>query len=47
MKLKTSIILCAAAMATTAPAVANPGWDLYAGATIGAGAETVFADDKN
>ena len=47
MKLKTSIILCATAMATTVPAVANPVWDLYVGATIGAGAETVFADDKN
>jgi hypothetical protein len=47
MKLKTSIILCAAAMATTAPAFANPAWDLYAGASIGVGAETLFYDDEN
>jgi len=46
MKLKTSIILCAATMATTMPAFANSVWDLYAGATIGAGAETIFADDE-
>lgn len=46
MKLKTSIILCAAAMAA-APAFADPVWDLYAGATVGAGAATIFADDEH
>ena len=47
MKLKTSIILCSVLAGTAAPAIANPIWDLYAGATIGVGAETVFTNDKN
>lgn len=49
MKLKTSIILCSVLAGTATPAVANPIWDLYAGATIGVGAETVFThgEDKN
>ena len=47
MKLKTSIILSAAAIGVSVPAIADPVWDLYVGATIGAGAETIFADDKN
>lgn len=47
MKLKTSIILSTITMATASSAFANPVWDLYVGATVGAGAETVFADDEN
>lgn len=47
MKLKTSIILSALTMGTCAPAIANPAWDLYAGATIGAGAETLLVHHKN
>ncbi len=48
MKLKTSIILCSVLAGTAAPAVANPIWDLYAGASIGIGAQTVFYDgDKD
>lgn len=49
MKLKTSIFLSsvvAGAIATTS-SYANPVWDLYAGLTIGVGAETVFADSKD
>ena len=44
MKLKTSIILCSVLAATSAPAMANPVWDLYVGATIGAGGQTMFND---
>ena len=44
MKLKTSIILCSVLAATSAPAMANPAWDLYVGATIGAGGQTMFND---
>lgn len=44
MKLKTSIILGSMIAATAAPAVANPVWDLYVGALISAGAQTVFND---
>lgn len=44
MKLKTSIILSALAISATSSAIANPVWDLYVGATVGVGAETVFAD---
>ena len=47
MKLKTSIILSTTAMALSTPVFANPVWDLYAGATVGAGAQTVFADDHD
>ncbi len=47
MKLKTSIILSTTAMALSTPVFANPIWDLYAGATVGAGAQTVFADDHD
>ena len=45
MKLKTSIILSAAVIGVSVPAVADSIWDLYVGATIGAGAETIFADN--
>lgn len=45
MKLKTSIILTALTGVLSTPAIANPVWDLYAGLTIGAGAETVFVDN--
>jgi len=44
MKLKTSIILGSIIATTAAPAIANPVWDLYAGALIGVGAQTVFND---
>lgn len=47
MKLKTSIILCSLIVGTSAPAIANPIFDLYAGASIGIGAETVFVDSTN
>ena len=48
MKLKTSIILCTVVgMVSGASAFADSAWDLYVGATVGAGAETIFADDKN
>ncbi|MBO4480259.1 MAG: hypothetical protein J5742_01365 [Alphaproteobacteria bacterium] len=47
MKLKTSIILCSLITATSAPAIANPVWDLYAGVFVGAGGQTVFIDDKD
>lgn len=44
MKLKTSIILCSLATIATAPAFADAVWDLYGGVSIGAGAQTIFAD---
>ncbi len=47
MKLKTSIILTALTGLVATPAIANPVWDLYAGATIGVGAETTFIDNEN
>ena len=47
MKLKTSIILCSLASATTMPAVANSVFDLYAGVSVGVGAQTLFGDGKN
>lgn len=47
MKLKTSIILSALAASVATPTFANPVWDLYVGATIGVGAQTIFADDDN
>lgn len=48
MKLKTSIFLTTIIAATsTTTSYANPVWDLYAGLTIGAGAQTVFADHKD
>lgn len=47
MKLKTSIILCSLASATTMPAVANSAFDLYAGVSVGVGAQTLFGDGKN
>ena len=49
MKLKTSFILCSIIAMMSSPAcAANPVWDLYAGASIGVGAETIFADgDKD
>ena len=47
MKLKTSIILCSIIAATSAPAIANPVWDLYTGVSIGVGGQTVFTDDKS
>lgn len=46
MKLKTTIILGSVIAATSAPAIANPLWDLYAGASIGVGANAVFTDGK-
>ena len=48
MKLKTSFILCSIiAMMSSPVCAANAVWDLYAGASIGVGAETIFADDDN
>lgn len=47
MKLKTSIILCSIIATASAPAIANPVWDMYVGATIGAGAQTLFNDDHD
>jgi len=47
MKLKTSIILCSIIATASAPAIANPVWDLYVGATIGAGAQTLFNEDHD
>ena len=47
MKLKTSIILCSLTAAATMPAMANPVWDLYAGVSVGAGAQTMFGDGRN
>ena len=47
MKLKKSIILCSLMAISTAPAVANPVWDLFAGVSIGAGAQTMFGDGLN
>ena len=47
MKLKTSIFLCSIIAVTSAPAIANPVWDLYAGAFLGVGGQTVFNDGKN
>lgn len=47
MKLKTSIILCSVIATTTVPAISAPIWDMYAGLTIGAGAQTVFVGDDN
>ncbi len=47
MKLKTSIILCSVIATTTVPAISAPIWDMYAGLTIGAGAQTVFVGDNN
>lgn len=47
MKLKTSIILCSVMAGIATPAFANPIWDIYAGATIGIGAQTVFVDGNN
>ncbi len=47
MKLKTSIILCSLIATTTAPAVANSVFDLYAGVSVGVGAQTMFGDGKN
>ena len=47
MKLKTSIILCSLIAVTTAPAVANSAFDLYAGVSVGIGAQTLFGDGKN
>jgi hypothetical protein len=47
MKLKTSIILCSIIAATSAPAIANPVWDLYTGVSIGVGGQTVFTDNKD
>ena len=46
MKLKTSIILCSLAATTTMPAFSDTVWNLYAGAAIGAGAQTIFADGE-
>ena len=47
MKLKTSIILCSIIAATTMPAVADSAFDLYAGVSVGVGAQTLFGDGKN
>ncbi len=47
MKLKTSIILCSIMTTASAPAIANPVWDLYAGVSIGAGAQTMFNDNHD
>lgn len=48
MKLKTAGLLTAATIfGFSANANAGLVWDLYAGATVGAGAVTTFADDEN
>ena len=47
MKLKTSIILCSIIAATTMPAVADSAIDLYAGVSVGVGAQTLFGDGRN
>lgn len=47
MKLKTTIILCSLIGATSAPAVANPIWDIYGGLSFGVGAQTFFMHDDN
>ncbi|MBP5485752.1 MAG: hypothetical protein J6Y07_03545 [Alphaproteobacteria bacterium] len=47
MKLKTSIILCSLATVMATPAMANSVWDLYAGVSVGVGAQTLFGDGKN
>ncbi len=47
MKLKTSIILCSVIAATTMPAVADSAFDLYAGVSVGVGAQTLFGDGRN
>lgn len=47
MKLKTSIILSSLATIATMPAVANPAFDLYAGVSVGVGAQTMFGDARD
>lgn len=49
MKLKTSIFLSSviATAITATSSYANPVWDMYAGLTIGVGAQTVFADEHD
>ena len=47
MKLKTSIILCSLTVAGATPAVANSAFDLYAGVSVGVGAQTLFGGGRN
>ncbi|MBO4583381.1 MAG: hypothetical protein J5714_04995 [Alphaproteobacteria bacterium] len=47
MKLKTSIILCSLITPVVTPAIANSVFDLYAGVSVGVGAQTMFGDGRD
>lgn len=47
MKLKTSVILCSLTAIATTPAIASSAFDLYAGVSVGVGAQTLFGDGRN
>lgn len=47
MKLKTSIILCSLIAVAATPAVANSAFDMYAGVSVGVGAQTMFGDGRD